>query len=220
MSQDDTAHLLEVAPDAQWRLLIALARFGGLGIPTEALSLRWEDIDWDSGRITVHSPKTEHHPGGESRVIPLFPLLRPHLEEAFEQAVPGAEFAIERYRDPRKNLRTHFLQIIRQAGLQTWPKPWQNLWASRETELAEQHPIHVVCAWIGDSRPVAMKHYLQIGDADFSKALQKKSEGRGGFPLHPSLTLRVSLPIHGLFSIPIPYLDKALVSEEGQWIRI
>ena len=33
-------------------------------------------------RITVPSPKTEHHEGGVYRVIPLFPELRSHLEEA------------------------------------------------------------------------------------------------------------------------------------------
>jgi len=51
-----------------------------------------------------------------------------------------------------------------------WPKLFHNLRASRETELAAEHPIHVVCAWIGNSQQIAAKHYLQVTDADFEKA--------------------------------------------------
>ena len=37
--------------------------------------------------------------------------------------------------------------------------------ATRETELAALYPLHVVCAWIGNSRAVAQEHYLQVTDA-------------------------------------------------------
>jgi len=33
-------------------------------------------------------------------------------------------------------------------------------------------PLHVVCAWIGNSQPVAMKHYLQVTDDHFRQAVQ------------------------------------------------
>ena len=42
--------------------------------------------------------------------------------------------------------------------------------ASRETELVVDYPIHVVCAWIGNSPAVAAKHYLQVRDEDFDRA--------------------------------------------------
>ena len=45
--------------------------------------------------------------------------------------------------------------------------------------MAEVHPLHVVVAWLGNSQPVAMKHYLQVTDADFrraAKALQYPPE--------------------------------------------
>jgi hypothetical protein len=42
--------------------------------------------------------------------------------------------------------------------------------ASRQTELAESYPIHVVCEWIGNSRAVAQEHYLTVTDAHFLKA--------------------------------------------------
>ena len=56
--------------------------------------------------------------------------------------------------------------------MKLWPKLCQNLRSTRETELAEQYPIHVVCEWIGASQPVAMKHYLQVTEEHFEQALQ------------------------------------------------
>jgi len=44
------------------------------------LTLTCGDIHWAEGRFTVHSPKTEHHPRQESRQVPLFPELAPHLQ--------------------------------------------------------------------------------------------------------------------------------------------
>ena len=172
VSREDSERVLEACPDAQWRLLFALSRYGGLRCPSEHLSLRWGDVDWERDRITVPSPKTEHHAGGESRVIPLFPELRPYLEECFDLAEPGTEFVITRYRDKNANLRTQLLRIIGKAGLQPWPKLFQNLRSTRETELTDEHPMHVVCKWIGNSQPVALKHYLQVTDEHFAKAVQ------------------------------------------------
>ena len=51
-----------------------------------------------------------------------------------------------------------------------WPKLFQNLRASRETELAAEYPLHVVCAWIGNSALTAQKHYLQVTESDFERA--------------------------------------------------
>jgi len=120
--------------------------------------------------MTIHSPKTEHHIGGDCRQIPLFAELRPYLEEVFEQAIPGTEYIITRYRDSNTNLRTQLQKIIRRAGLKPWPKLWQNLRSTRETELAETYPIHVVCQWIGNSQAVAAKHYLQVTDEHYRQA--------------------------------------------------
>ena len=120
----------------------------------------------------MHSPKTEHHQGGESRQVPLFPELLPHLREVFELAKPEAEHVITRYRRSNQNLSTQLRRIIKRAGLTPWPKLYQNLRSTRETELAGQFPLHVVCAWIGNSQAVAAKHYLQVTEDHFRSALQ------------------------------------------------
>jgi len=73
-------------------------------------------------------------------------------------------------------LRTQLLRIIKRAGVKPWPKLFNNLRSTRETELAEKYPLHVVCAWIGNSQPVAAKHYLQVTDEHFAKAVQDHGE--------------------------------------------
>jgi len=59
------------------------------------------------------------------------------------------------------------------VGSPRWPKLFQNLRSTRETELADDFPMHVVCQWIGNSQPIAAKHYLQVTDDHFTKALQQ-----------------------------------------------
>ncbi|GIS62067.1 MAG: hypothetical protein CM1200mP2_42920 [Planctomycetaceae bacterium] len=83
VTREEADRVLDACPDAEWRLLFALSRYGGLRCPSEHFALRGGDVNWDRNRMTVRSPKTEHHPGGESRVIPLFPELRPHRETVF-----------------------------------------------------------------------------------------------------------------------------------------
>jgi len=176
LTREDAEKVLNACPDAQWRVLFALSRFGGLRCPSEHLGLRWIDVDWERNRVMVRSPKTERYDGGESRQIPLFPELRPYLEEVFELAQPGTEYVIHRYRNSNANLRTQLEKIIRRAGLQPWPKLFQNLRSTRETELAHSYPIHVVCAWLGNSQRVAAKHYLQVRDEDFDRAASHSAE--------------------------------------------
>jgi hypothetical protein len=108
--------------------------------------------------------------------LALFPELRPYLEAVFDQAEEGTEYVITRYRETNINLRTMLLKIIARAGLEPWPKLFQNLRATRETELAEIYPMHVVCAWIGNSQPVAAKHYLQVTEEHFAEAAQNPAQ--------------------------------------------
>ncbi len=180
ITREHAAKVIDACPDAQWRLLFALSRFGGLRNPSETLSLRWEDINWDTLRMNVRSPKTEHHPGGESRMVPIFPELRPFLEECWEIAEPGTEFVITRYRSKKQNLRTHLMRIVKRAGLEPWAKLWHNLRATRQTELMEAFPSHVVCKWIGNSIKIAEKHYLQVTDEHFKKATQNPTQSMLG----------------------------------------
>ena len=108
--------------------------------------------------------------------MPIFPELRPYLEDAEALAVEGAEFVISRYRGSNSNLRTQLNRIIERAGLKPWPKLFQNLRATRATELVAQHPSHVAAEWLGHSTLVAQKHYWRTTDADFDKATSSQGK--------------------------------------------
>ena len=75
------------------------------------------------------------------------------------------------------NLRTTFEKIVKRAGLQPRPKLFHALRASRETELAKEYPIHVVTAWLGNTPRVALRHYVQVTDADFERAAEASEKG-------------------------------------------
>jgi integrase len=176
VSSDVAQKVLDACPDLQWRLLFALSRYGGLRCPSEHLALKFEDINWDQGKFYVSSSKTEHHEGGEGRWVPIFPELRPYLLEALEQAEPGTKHVITKYRSASCNLRTQLLRIIKRAGVTAWPRLFQNLRSTRQTELCEKYAIHLVCAWIGNSAAVAMGHYLQVTDQHFKEASMTPEE--------------------------------------------
>lgn len=177
VTREITSRVLDALPDAEWRLLFALSRFAGLRCPSEHLCLRWSDVDLAAGRMLVTSPKTEHHDGKESRTVPIFPELRPYLEEAYDLAIDGTEFAITRYRQSNANLRTSLIRYIRRAGLEPWPKLFNNLRSSCQTELEEHFPSHVVCTWLGNSERVAREHYLQVTEAHFERAIGAGAQG-------------------------------------------
>jgi integrase len=170
LTREDTDKIIDACPDAEWRLIIALARYGGLRCPSELVALTWADVDWARGRFLVKAPKTAHHADGGRRWVPLFPEIRPYLEAVYHDAEPGTLYVVKRVRSHDTNLRTMFDRIVYKAGLIPWPKPFQNMRASRETELAQTFPLHVVTNWIGNSARVAAAHYLQVTDADFDRA--------------------------------------------------
>jgi hypothetical protein len=90
--------------------------------------------------MRVRSPKQEKDESDGERRVPIFPQLRPYLEEAFELAEPGTVHVLSRYRDQSVSLRTGLNRIIRRAGLEKWDRPWHDLRATRQTNGAPNSP--------------------------------------------------------------------------------
>ncbi len=76
------------------QVILGLSRDGGLRTPSETLSLRWEDIDWEMNRMSIPEPKDEHYEGRGIRSCPIFPELRPILDEAFEIFGDKSEYVV------------------------------------------------------------------------------------------------------------------------------
>jgi hypothetical protein len=142
------------------------SRSAALRCPSEVFAWKWGDVDWARNRFTVHSQKTEHHEGKAVRIVPIFPELRQHLLTAYEAAAPGTEYMITKHRLGSLNLRQQFERIIERAGQVPWPRLFQNLRASRETELMREYDLATVCKWTGHTPAVAAKHYAMSVDLD------------------------------------------------------
>lgn len=172
VTRDVVNAVIDSTSDNEWKLIIALARYGGLRCPSEHFALKWGHVDWNRSRMLIHSVKTEHHEGKGTRWVPIFQELRPILMRAFEQAEPGSEYVIAKQRLGGMNLRQQFERLIIRAGEKCWPRLFQNLRASLETELMREYDLATVCKWIGNSPAVAAKHYAMSVDldADFQRA--------------------------------------------------
>lgn len=101
--------VLDTATCAELRAIIALSRYGGLRIPSEAVRLTWQDVDFEAGRLTINAKKTEHHEDGGVRFCPIFPELRPFLQELYDRAKPGIDCpmstpVITRWRSSSQNI--------------------------------------------------------------------------------------------------------------------
>lgn len=180
--------LIDATPDLEWKLLLAIARYLGLRVPSEPFSLTWADVDWEQSRLRVPSPKTEVH-GKPYGVVPIVPPVRPHLEAVWEAAEPGQEFIFHRLRQRESvnaatrgwwanvNLRQHLLRLITRIGEQPWPRLWHSLRASAETDLVARFPLHVVTAWMGNTSKVATKHYLRVTPQDYTRAITEAWNG-------------------------------------------
>jgi hypothetical protein len=64
--------------------------------------------------------------------------------------------------------------MLRRAGVWGWPRLFHSMRASRQTELQREFPLHVVCAWLGNSPRIAQQSYLLVTEDDFARAAGAK----------------------------------------------
>ncbi len=170
MSREDAWQILEQCPDAEWRLLFCLLRFGGMRCPSEPLAIRVQDIDFARHRIKLDSPKTG------ARELPIFSELRPHLDAVWErlpEGTPGGAYLLFRgFASRNENLATRLRRIVRGAGLSIWPNFCNNLRASCERDLLASRRFEPgdVFRWLGHSAKTAVEFYYRPSDAAFALA--------------------------------------------------
>ncbi len=183
--------VLDACPNTRLKLVFAFARWGGLRMPSEIAFMQWSDIDWDGYKIKICIPKkttkTEQEKGNfKTRFIPLFPEIREALEAYRAEIPPKTEKnegndlifpGMSKTESAGVLLRKQFREVLKQVGIPEWPKFFMNLRATRDTELQQYYPLHLVCEWIGHSPDVSLKHYTQVTAEDFKKA-STRNEGK------------------------------------------
>ena len=169
VTPDEIERVISELPTAEWRLLFGLARYAGLRVPSESHTLTWADVDWDRGRLTVRSPKTERHAGCGARVVPIQPRLMELLLARFEQCEAGERPVTGA--GVGRTMKLYRAACAR-AGIEPWAKLWQTLRSSCEQGLlAEGLPQYAVSRWLGHSVVVSDKHYTSgVPDELFERA--------------------------------------------------
>ena len=135
--------------------------------------------------MSIPEPKVEHDEGRGIRSCPIFPELRPILDEAFEIFGGKSEYVVAapQYRAAANtamgwknaNLRSKMTRLLRRAEVSGWPRLFHSATlqegrASRQTELHREFPLHMGCSWLGNSPQVAQQSYLLVTEDDFAKA--------------------------------------------------
>jgi len=174
--QEWTDAILKACPDLQWKVIFVMARYAGVRVPSELKNFTWGDIRWDKDRIRIHDSKRSRPDEPVIRIVPMFPEIRPILTEAYNQALEGSVYVCPRACDGSTNLRTQMHRIIKRAKLKPWQRVFQNMRSTRETELAEHFPMHVVS---GNTESVAVEHYLQTTAEHFDRAAKGEFDGNG-----------------------------------------
>ena len=160
VDRETIARVIDAAPNADWRLIIGLARYAGLRCPSELAGLTWDCVDFTLRTMRVRSPKTENQ-GKPFRSVPIDAALLPLLVDAWDLTPTGEAHVLRRPLRDGANINPQMRRIVERAGVVPWPKIFTNLRSSRETELLDWSPQHVVNDVMGHSRQVASEHYQQ-----------------------------------------------------------
>jgi len=162
-----TKKVFAAVSEVEARLAIALGRWAGMRC-CEIAPLQWSDVHFEKGILRIDSPKTG------LRFCPIFPELRPYLE-AGKGDSPFCCPSLPGLKEPRAWI-IHRLGKACEAidGVDIWPKPLQNLRATRATEVSAAFGPKAESEWIGHGEDVAMRHYLMVPDDVLRRAIEGK----------------------------------------------
>jgi integrase len=177
VTMEEYHRLLNACPCQEWRVIISLARIGGLR-PCEILTLRWRDIGVGEkkNRIHVFSSKLNPYEHLRDREVPLFPILGTELDKL--RSIPGnadQEYVINRYSNREiTNLVVPFTKIAERAGIGRIARPFDNMRASRSTEIHREYGTMAENLWLGHSKEIAKECYLMVTEDDYAMAAGQK----------------------------------------------
>ena len=169
--------IIESAPDATWKALIALNRLMGFRVPSEIQALKWNDIDLPRGDLHIRAKKTKHTAKGGIRTAPILPELRPYLVDLWAECQPGVQCELDspvfaRYADATGAAITNkFVKILKKANVSRWPNLFSNGRKSAITDLlAANHSVTDVANWVGNSPSVIWEFYAMAQEESRRRA--------------------------------------------------
>ena len=163
---EDVERVLRKIQNPDLRLRVALCRYAGLRVDSEPPRLRWaKHVQLDERRLLLPCKKTERYAGKRFRVVPIDGRLMPHLalRSALRLAGEDRVCCIGRLTGSHK---ATVERAIKRAGVKRWPKLFQALRASYDSELRASG-VHgdFAAKMTGHSAEVARRHYTAIPEA-------------------------------------------------------
>ena len=156
--------IIRHCPSDEWKVFFRLIRAVPMRIPSEVQELTWSDIDTAANTILVHSPKTRHI-GKAARLVRLFEDLQNPLKE-LQQSQDNEQYVFPNIRK-LSNIGKLAGDIVKKAGVETWPYIFNSIRASTETDLMDEYGLRLACQWAGNSASTAMKNYALVRSTDF-----------------------------------------------------
>ena len=167
------------AAEGGWKLLLALCRLAALR-RSDALALRWVDVDFEEGVLRFTAVKT-----GREQRVPICKELAGILRSARRDSlrIDGAVVPQRRPRDRKPktgerrdlvyvgNIGRDFRRLCERAGVAFYADPCHTLRKSCINDWARRHPANAVQAWAGHgSIATTIKYYSRVGREDELRA--------------------------------------------------
>jgi integrase len=192
--------------------LIVVGIYTGVRIHSEALTLRWADIDLRRGLLTVQSAYAK---SGKTRTVP---LNRPALAalRALRERTGDRDLVFAR-RDgsPYRSIRTAFQTACRRAGLRdVTPHVLRHTFASRlATTGAHPRTIQELGGW---SELAMVERYARLSASHKAEAVERLAvaaeNSPTGFTTPDSAVATASGKLLKIKGAPVAQVDRAAVS--------
>lgn len=162
ISPKDFERVLKLLKHPADRRFLALMRYGGLRV-SEALSLKWRDLNLTAGLIHVTGKRGidgEYRP----RQTPIQPALKRWLLDA--EGDRSADVLVCLGLHPQNvyaRLVSHKdrMGAMERAGVDSFPRLFHSMRASLVSDWQAKYPPMDVCAWLGHSIVIAASNYHQ-----------------------------------------------------------
>ncbi|NBO46708.1 MAG: hypothetical protein EBU85_06855, partial [Actinobacteria bacterium] len=175
---DEVLKVINFTDSPEDKILLGLARFAGLRIPSEIQEMRWSDVQFGTGLLEVHAIKTKRH-GKTRRVIPMDPRLVDILKSCKPKAASEEDFVLP-YLRTHSALGVRFRRLCRGAGVALWDKCFTSLRKSFASEMCKDHSPADVAAWLGNTTPVFIKHYLRQQGEGYTRKVAAEFAAQAG----------------------------------------
>jgi len=171
INREDFTKLVNAATP-NFKALIALCRLAGLR-RMEAYHLEWNDINFETGTITICAKAHWKPKDKETRYVPICKELMDILTEAHQNA-PEKAARVCPQTNPQ-NIDRAILGTIKRAGLKIWKKPLHSLRKSCIQDWTQTYPLTDVMFWAGHSSVDTTQKFYTKGSKENMKRASTES---------------------------------------------